>query len=734
MPISARVLPLLVLLLVLQSVLVLSQVRVAKSYERDKASGLAYEGLSVWRSSALNGTLISDSLRVLLERHLEQRRAAVSRAAAQSVQLGESSDLGESTHPSSSSTARLPESDGTPPGEHAQAPQRGLAAEEPVRFLVLGRCSRSDEVIYRFSDRSVLTFARASEAYRIGHIWFWGKRHHLFVLLCRPAAVSALHSREPAHVSALDGEQASSVEVHRITLFEDVDQAVAVTQHQWCSLESYLRQQQQDLVLKSLVHTHSHESMSEPIGELAGECTPTLADWRLVNEFESSRVAAELSTAGRDAEELSTFAAADRLEGSETLASTSSLHKGEETGHEDELDASRSSIHFPISSAWPRNTLLGLDVLDQHDPDEIVAVDGVVHADVAADVDDTSDEKQARKKKDSKKDQDHKKDSKSKSSKSNAAEPRTLSRSLTLTSFNLWNFNEPYLQRLNAICALLSDKPADWVGFQEARYDYYKEWDSGEQYQQSASGSFNGTHRFQVEHLAECLPGHQFAFDPAHTDLHTDTGRFHVDEGLASFSRLPVLASSYLRLTRDFGDEFDAHQRLVQRSLVETSLGPVNLFQTHLSLSPKARLRNVREIWAYVQRFSSPQVLLGDLNATPNDQAIRYLCGKFKQDGESGDFVDAWSLAEDRSVIRSSSEGSGDRKDPDKVIRNGYTFSSFEPNKRIDFFLLRGWDLLPEARVQGFEILGRQTINGSNEAPMYVSDHFPIQLILGERE
>jgi endonuclease/exonuclease/phosphatase family metal-dependent hydrolase len=199
-------------------------------------------------------------------------------------------------------------------------------------------------------------------------------------------------------------------------------------------------------------------------------------------------------------------------------------------------------------------------------------------------------------------------------------------------------------------------------------------------------------------------------------------------------------ACTLYRLSRDFGDEFDAHQRVVQRTLVETAFGPVNLFQTHLSLSPKARLRNVREIWAYVQRFSTPQVLLGDLNATPKDQAVRFLCGKFEQQGESGDFVDAWSLRP-RNVTT-------EQRLPDKVTRNGFTFSSFEPNKRIDYILLRGWALEKVAKretnkeegekngemskkvcVERFQILGRKPIGPE---PMYTSDHFPIQITIAD--
>jgi endonuclease/exonuclease/phosphatase family metal-dependent hydrolase len=70
---------------------------------------------------------------------------------------------------------------------------------------------------------------------------------------------------------------------------------------------------------------------------------------------------------------------------------------------------------------------------------------------------------------------------------------------------------------------------------------------------------------------------------------------FH-SEGLAIFSRWPILDTSYILLSRDASDRGDFHQRICLHARVATPYGNISFLTTHLSLSPKARVRSLIEI------------------------------------------------------------------------------------------------------------------------------------------
>ncbi len=57
-----------------------------------------------------------------------------------------------------------------------------------------------------------------------------------------------------------------------------------------------------------------------------------------------------------------------------------------------------------------------------------------------------------------------------------------------------------------------------------------------------------------------------------------------VEEGLAVFSRFPIVSHAYRLLPRDPSDPDDYHQRACLRVDVATAAGPMQVFVTHLSL------------------------------------------------------------------------------------------------------------------------------------------------------
>lgn len=212
---------------------------------------------------------------------------------------------------------------------------------------------------------------------------------------------------------------------------------------------------------------------------------------------------------------------------------------------------------------------------------------------------------------------------------------------MRVMTLNIWNYNEPWLERRELIAALIRQYAPEVIGFQEIRL--HKDRDV----------------KNQAEQLAELLPEYKHrVWQPAQV---SSEDRW---EGLAVFSQAPITHSDHLPLTRDESDPRDApHQRIVLHADIEWENGKkLAFYVTHLSLSATARERSVRELEQFVQetRGSSPAVVVGDFNAEPHTPPMRYLL-------EKAAFADAWTALY-----------------PDEL---GYTFASYKTQRRIDYIL-----------------------------------------------
>jgi endonuclease/exonuclease/phosphatase family metal-dependent hydrolase len=175
----------------------------------------------------------------------------------------------------------------------------------------------------------------------------------------------------------------------------------------------------------------------------------------------------------------------------------------------------------------------------------------------------------------------------------------------------------------------------------------------------------------QVEHILAALPkpkdghgGWQYVFQPA--QLYLDPNRWnnehepHRDEeGPAIFSRFPIIATHHLLLSKakdESEDPADTHQRVCLHALIaipanNEQVTLVDVYSVHMPLSEKARDRGVKEIAAFIRETSSLpmpegvlggnttvkrrfQVLAGDMNAEPQEKAMRWLVGD--RDGGDG--------------------------------------------------------------------------------------------------
>jgi endonuclease/exonuclease/phosphatase family metal-dependent hydrolase len=226
---------------------------------------------------------------------------------------------------------------------------------------------------------------------------------------------------------------------------------------------------------------------------------------------------------------------------------------------------------------------------------------------------------------------------------------------LRVATLNVWGTNGPWTQRLALIRRELARLRPDVVGLQEVmREDGY----------------------CQAEQIAEGLD-YEIVYAPAST---CDDGRI---QGNALLSRLPV------RGRREFPLPAGGHEpRVLLYALVETAYGELPCFVTHLNWQQDhgaIRLGQVRVTVALVAELAGPElppVIMGDFNADPDSDEIRYLRGLAVVDGASVYFADAWTYGGDGSA-----GATFDRA-------NDYARQAREPSRRIDYIFTGGDELL----------------------------------------
>jgi endonuclease/exonuclease/phosphatase family metal-dependent hydrolase len=193
---------------------------------------------------------------------------------------------------------------------------------------------------------------------------------------------------------------------------------------------------------------------------------------------------------------------------------------------------------------------------------------------------------------------------------------------LRVATLNIWNRQEPWEARARLIRRELEGLGADLVGLQEVL-------------------RLEGTSD-QAQQLAEGL-GYRTTFGAA----------WEIGGGLsfgnALLSRHPIVETRTIPLPHlDSGET-----RSLLYALVEHPAARVPVFVTHLSWKlhhGHLRLRQVVAVCEAVFELAPvgrtyPPILMGDFNAVPDADEIRYLKGLHVVDGKSVFFNDAWTYA-----------------------------------------------------------------------------------------
>jgi endonuclease/exonuclease/phosphatase family metal-dependent hydrolase len=203
-----------------------------------------------------------------------------------------------------------------------------------------------------------------------------------------------------------------------------------------------------------------------------------------------------------------------------------------------------------------------------------------------------------------------------------------MMRRIRVVTWNLWARFGAWEQREDAIRATLRSLDADLIGLQEVWAD---------------------RRRNLAAALAEEL-AMQWAWSPSPAHDHWRRRlRDDVQVGNATLSRWPITGSRHETLAA--GDLADG--RTILYTAVDAPAGTVPFFTTQLSSPPdQSALRCAQVVQAsrFIARHATggfPPVLVGDLNAEPDADEIRLLCGHKTAPAVPGQvLVDAWRYAD----------------------------------------------------------------------------------------
>jgi endonuclease/exonuclease/phosphatase family metal-dependent hydrolase len=260
---------------------------------------------------------------------------------------------------------------------------------------------------------------------------------------------------------------------------------------------------------------------------------------------------------------------------------------------------------------------------------------------------------------------------------------------LRVATLNIWNRQGPWPQRLPLLRAGLAGLDADVIALQEVL-------------------GFPGQPS-QADELAAGTDWHVF-YAPA----------WHIGGGLtfgnALVSRHPLRDTASLPLPTP--PEVDT--RTVAFARVLAPGGPFPIFATHLTFQHHlghVRCAQVRALADHVAAHAPidgpPPILLGDFNADPDSDEIRFLRGLTPLGGTSVYFADAWA------TTAGAAPGAGPGWTYDR--RNPYALRSREPSRRIDYVFARG----PDRHLRGEPLAAWLALDQPVDG-VWPSDHFAV--------
>ncbi len=273
---------------------------------------------------------------------------------------------------------------------------------------------------------------------------------------------------------------------------------------------------------------------------------------------------------------------------------------------------------------------------------------------------------------------------------------------LRVGTLNIWNRSGPWSERLPLIREELARRDLGILGLQEVlRF-----------------AGADGSGSSQADDIAEGAGAPYHSAYACGSDLGGG-----LEFGNALLSRYPIIESDSLALPETSG----MTGRCVLYALVDTPWGLLPVFNTHLSWElhkSKERIEQVRMLVGYVfehapiSKKTLPPIVMGDFNAEPESDEIRYMKGHATIEGRSVYFADAWVYG---------AVGPGYTFDR----RNAFAALAHEPPRRIDYIFVRG----PDRKFRG-EPLSTELAFCDERDGVWPSDHFGIvtELAMSKRD
>jgi len=271
---------------------------------------------------------------------------------------------------------------------------------------------------------------------------------------------------------------------------------------------------------------------------------------------------------------------------------------------------------------------------------------------------------------------------------------------LKVLSLNIWNRSGPWPERLSLIKDEIKRLDPDVIGLQEVM----------RLVRPGTEVPLSPEHDQAAEVAASF--GYEIAWTPA-----ADYGNGLL-MGNAILSRFPIFETRGFRLP----DAGTGERRALLFALVGAKWGRLPLFVTHLNWRFDhgfARLAQVRFIADRVEELAPalggflPPVLMGDFNAEPDADEIRFLRGLHVVDGKSVHFADAWLYGGDGTLGATYDQ------------RNDHAKRNREPPRRIDYIFARG----PDAELRGEPLIAQVCATNSRpgaDGTVWPSDHFGV--------
>jgi endonuclease/exonuclease/phosphatase family metal-dependent hydrolase len=253
---------------------------------------------------------------------------------------------------------------------------------------------------------------------------------------------------------------------------------------------------------------------------------------------------------------------------------------------------------------------------------------------------------------------------------------------IRVATLNIWNRMGPWEERLVAIRKELERIQPDVLGLQEVLVLPEHAFD-------------------QAREIAEGF-GYHVAFGRS-----PDAGPFTM--GNAVLSRWPIAR------TFTFGVPGTDEHRCLVCAEIDAPIGKIPFFSTHLNWrfeESAVRQLQVQAIARFVAanapEASYPAIVVGDFNAEPDSDEIRFMRGLGSLGGASVHFQDAFAHVGAGPGVTFS-------------LKNPYAALLREPDRRIDYVFVRGGD----ERFRG-EPLSARVAFDAPEGDAFPSDHFGV--------